>query len=175
MSELVGRVFITRKGWMGASASERGIAAVTQPFSDEAEAHRALGEENPDDIVFDQPVKNPLLERFAAKVIAFFEGQRVEFDEPVDLSGVPQFHREVLELVRQIPYGEVRSYGWVAQQIGRPKAARAVGQALQRNPVPVIVPCHRVIASNGKLQGFGWGIDFKEWLIGLEKGTAIRL
>jgi methylated-DNA-[protein]-cysteine S-methyltransferase len=74
----------------------------------------------------------------------------------------------VLETVRSIPHGEVRSYGWVARQIGKPKAARAVGQALAANPMPLVVPCHRVIGSDGSLTGFTGGLKMKKRLLELE-------
>ena len=172
MKTLKGHIFDTCKGWMGVAASDRGIAAVTHPCAQEAEARQALEELCPNGLDFERTEQDSIVGNFADKVVAFFEGQRVEFDEQVDLDGVSPFHRQVLELVRTIPYGEVRSYGWVAQQLGRPRAARAVGQALHRNPVPIIIPCHRVIASNGSLRGFGWGLEFKEWLIGLEQSKS---
>ena len=75
-------------------------------------------------------------------------------------------------MVRTIPYGETRSYGWVASHLGLPKAARAVGQALGRNPLPIIIPCHRVISSDGGLGGFGGGLGLKESLLRLERATS---
>ncbi|GAI87660.1 unnamed protein product, partial [marine sediment metagenome] len=72
------------------------------------------------------------------------------------------------EETRLIPYGETRSYAWVAKQVGKPKAARAVGQAMGSNPLPIIIPCHRVITSNGKLGGFGGGLEMKRQLLSLE-------
>jgi methylated-DNA-[protein]-cysteine S-methyltransferase len=80
----------------------------------------------------------------------------------------------VWEITRLIPYGETRSYAWVAEQIGQPRAVRAVGQALGKNPLPIIIPCHRVITSNGKLGGFGGGLEMKKRLLSLEAATAIR-
>jgi len=97
----------------------------------------------------------------------YFEGKRKEFDLPLKLDGT-EFQVSVLEALQGIPYGETTSYGAIAKQIGRPKAMRAVGAANGRNPIPIIVPCHRVIGSSGDLTGFGGGLDTKEALLRLE-------
>lgn len=169
MSAPRGLVFRTRKGWMGVAVSQDGVARVTRPVSTETVARKELTDGFPEGVIFDQSGKDWLGRRFAEKVAAYMGGEGVTFDEPVDLNSISGFHRQVLETTRAIAYGEVRSYAWVANQIGRPWAARAVGQALHRNPVPIIIPCHRVVASDGSLRGFGWGLEFKEWLLGLEK------
>lgn len=97
----------------------------------------------------------------------YFAGERREFNLPVKLSGT-EFQLSVLEALRNIPYGETMSYADIARRIGRPKAVRAVGAANGRNPVPIIVPCHRVIGSHGDLTGFGGGLETKEALLRLE-------
>lgn len=97
----------------------------------------------------------------------YFTGERREFDLPVRLSGT-EFQVSVLQALQQIPYGETVSYGEIARRIGRPRAVRAVGAANGRNPVPIVVPCHRVIGSTGDLTGFGGGLDTKEALLRLE-------
>lgn len=97
----------------------------------------------------------------------YFAGERHEFDLPLRLDGT-EFQLLVLEELRRIPYGETTSYGAVAKRIGRPKAVRAVGAANGRNPIPIIVPCHRVIGSSGDLTGFGGGLDTKRALLRLE-------
>ena len=97
----------------------------------------------------------------------YFSGERREFDLPLKLSGT-EFQVSVLEALQDIPYGETTSYGEIAKRIGRPKAVRAVGAANGRNPIPIIVPCHRVIGSTGDLTGFGGGLDTKEALLRLE-------
>jgi methylated-DNA-[protein]-cysteine S-methyltransferase len=97
----------------------------------------------------------------------YFAGERREFDLPLKLSGT-EFQMSVLRALQQIPYGETTSYSDIAERIGRPKAVRAVGAANGRNPVPIIVPCHRVIGSHGDLTGFGGGLDTKEALLRLE-------
>jgi len=97
----------------------------------------------------------------------YFAGKRREFDLPLHLSGT-EFQVSVLKALREIPYGETVSYGEIARRIGRPKAVRAVGAANGRNPLPIVVPCHRVIGSTGDLTGFGGGLDTKEALLRLE-------
>ncbi len=100
----------------------------------------------------------------------YLAGRRTAFDVPVDLSRMTAFQQEVLAAACQIPRGQVRTYSDLARQIGRPKAARAVGQALGSNPVPIVVPCHRVLAADGSLRGYsgGGGLATKERLLRLE-------
>ncbi len=97
----------------------------------------------------------------------YFAGERQEFELPLKLSGT-EFQMSVLQALQRIPYGETTSYAEIAERIGRPKAVRAVGAANGRNPIPIIVPCHRVIGSHGELTGFGGGLDTKEALLRLE-------
>ena len=97
----------------------------------------------------------------------YFAGERREFDLPLKLNGT-EFQMSVLRALQQIPYGETTSYAEIAERVGRPKAVRAVGAANGRNPIPIIVPCHRVIGSHGDLTGFGGGLDTKEALLRLE-------
>ena len=105
----------------------------------------------------------------------YFEGKRRTFDVELDLDGTP-FQLQVWSALQRIPYGEVRSYAEIARSIRRPKAVRAVGAANGANPIPIIVPCHRVIGSNGSLTGFGGGLDVKRKLLDLEtRGYAPRL
>lgn len=91
-------------------------------------------------------------------------GTRQEFDCPLDIQGTT-FQRKVWEILTKIPYGTTRSYSWVANKIKNPKSVRAVGQANGDNPIPIIIPCHRIIGKNGKLTGFGGGIPLKRKLI----------
>ena len=99
---------------------------------------------------------------------SYFAGERIEFDLELDLVGTP-FQRSVWAALQTIPYGETRSYGEIAAQIGSPGAFRAVGLANGHNPIGIIVPCHRVIGSNGSLTGYGGGLDRKRALLALEK------
>ena len=97
----------------------------------------------------------------------YFAGARKDFDLPLTLNGT-EFQVNVLKALLKIPYGETVSYGEIAKRIGKPRAVRAVGAANGRNPIPIIVPCHRVIGSSGDLTGFGGGLDTKEALLRLE-------
>ena len=97
----------------------------------------------------------------------YFAGTRKDFDLPVALNGT-EFQVSVLEALQDIPYGETVSYGEIAKRIGRPKAVRAVGAANGRNPIPIVVPCHRVISADGTLGGFSAGLAAKRWLLSHE-------
>lgn len=109
-----------------------------------------------------------------AQLRDYLAGRRNSFDLPVDLSGVTAFQRKVLRAAAEVPAGLVATYGEIAQRIGRPRAARAVGQALARNPIPIVVPCHRVVAADGSLTGYsgGAGVETKARLLALE-GAAL--
>jgi len=102
----------------------------------------------------------------------YLAGERSFFSVPVDLSGVPSFARSALEVATHIPYGEVRSYKWIAEQLGQAAAARAVGGAMAGNPVPIIVPCHRVVRSDGGLGGYSFGLVRKETFLDLERRSS---
>jgi methylated-DNA-[protein]-cysteine S-methyltransferase len=98
----------------------------------------------------------------------YFEGNRREFDLPLDLRGRSEFSQLVLEELARVPYGEVTTYGSLAARSGRPRAARAVGTIMNRNPIPIILPCHRVVGSTGGLVGYGGGLERKRRLLDLE-------
>jgi methylated-DNA-[protein]-cysteine S-methyltransferase len=104
-----------------------------------------------------------------AQLHEYFDGQRVAFDLPLQMRGTP-FERRVWSALQDIPYGETESYGELAQRIGQPSAPRAVGLANGRNPISVIVPCHRVIGADGSLTGYGGGVERKRALLELEQG-----
>ena len=98
----------------------------------------------------------------------YFEGKRHEFELPLDLGLTREFGREVLDQLARVPYGELTTYGALAAQAGRPRTARAVGTVMNRNPVPIVLPCHRVVGSTGALVGYGGGLDRKRALLELE-------
>jgi methylated-DNA-[protein]-cysteine S-methyltransferase len=98
----------------------------------------------------------------------YFEGRRQSFDLEVDLAPLGPFHRVVLDELRRVPYGSTTTYGTLASRAGRPRAARAVGTFMNRNPIPIVLPCHRVVGSTGSLVGYGGGLHRKEALLRLE-------
>jgi len=108
----------------------------------------------------------------ATQLQEYFAGERTAFDVPMTLEGT-DFQRRVWAQLCAIPYGETISYGELARRVGNPNASRAVGSANGRNPVAVIVPCHRVIAADGSLGGYGGGLDRKVHLLGLEQGRSV--
>jgi len=114
------------------------------------------------------PTKLPdTLRKARDQILEYLAGKRRSFDLDLDLTGT-EFQKEVWRATSAIPYGETRSYGEIAQSIGRPRSGRAVGGALHVNPLPLVIPCHRVVGKNGSLVGFGGGLDLKARLIELE-------
>jgi methylated-DNA-[protein]-cysteine S-methyltransferase len=154
----------TARGWAGITWSDRGVRRLNLPVRDEKEALALLGMRNEADCCNG----TGSLQR---QVTDYFNGKRAAFDCVLDLSGSTPFQRQVWKAAMQIPYGQVRSYKWVAERIGKPSACRAVGRALAANPLPVIIPCHRVIRSDGKPGGFGGraaNVQTKLMLLSLE-------
>jgi O-6-methylguanine DNA methyltransferase len=155
--------FNTRMGWVGILASAKGLIRIATPQPSAEEAYDQLGNE------VKQATESPdSFGDLVPRLTSYFSGGKVSFPDPLDLSRATPFQRRVWEATRLIPYGETRSYGWVAEQIEQPKAARAVGQALSRNPLLIAIPCHRVLAHNGMLGGFTGGIEKKRQLLYLE-------
>ena len=158
----------TRIGWIGLGLEDGAVSACTlpRPRREEAlEAMLALGAEEPADPseLGDLPER---LRRYA-------QGEAVDLSDGVRIATGTPFQRDVWRVLSEIPRGETRSYAWVAQRIARPRAVRAVGQAVGSNPLPVLVPCHRVVASDGSLGGYGGGLRMKEELLRLE-GAKVR-
>jgi methylated-DNA-[protein]-cysteine S-methyltransferase len=111
-----------------------------------------------------------VLARTAEQLAAYFTGEAQTFDIDLSTSGTP-FQRRVWAALRDIPYGETVSYGELAAALGQPTASRAVGLANGRNPVSIIVPCHRVVGADGSMTGYGGGVERKHWLLSFERGT----
>ena len=109
-----------------------------------------------------------------AELSEYFAGARTDFTVPIEVRGGSEFERAVWAELARIPYGEMRTYGQVAAAVGDPAAARAVGVACNRNPIPVIVPCHRVVGAGGKLVGFGGGLPRKRHLLELEARVSLE-
>ncbi len=160
-------VFNTDMGWMAIVGSGRGLVSISLPNNSAEEAYYSIGE----DIKY--ATSSPYrFKDLIKRLKAYFSGYKVLFPDDLDLSAVTQFQREVWQAGRLIPYGETRSYSWLAEKVGKPGAARAVGQALGKNRLPIIIPCHRVISSNGSLGGFSGGLDMKKRLLHLEAVTT---
>ena len=114
-------------------------------------------------------VETPLLQEAEEQLNEYFAGARREFDLPLAPKGTP-FQKAVWAEMNKIPYGEVRTYGQLAAALGKPKAARAVGGACHSNPIAILQPCHRVVGSTGKLTGYAYGVEMKQYLLELEQG-----
>ena len=160
-------IFETKAGWVGLLASDKGLRRTTLPQSFPEECASDLGHE------FERAVPAP--ERFEdlkRRIALYFEGEQIDFgEEPIDVDDASPFLRTTWMACRSILEGETRSYKWLAAQAGNPQAARAAGQSMARNRLPMIIPCHRVIASDGSLRGFGRGasrLDLKQRLLDLE-------
>jgi methylated-DNA-[protein]-cysteine S-methyltransferase len=110
------------------------------------------------------------VDRVRRELDEYFQGRRRMFDLPLDLRGRTGFSREILDRLARVPYGEVTTYKSLAVEAGNPHAARAVGTIMNRNPIPIVLPCHRVVGSNGSLVGYGGGLDRKRQLLDLESG-----
>lgn len=115
----------------------------------------------------------PLLDEAANQLKAYFEGRLTRFDLPLAPSGTA-FQKQVWRALTDIPYGETRTYGEIAAAVGNPRASRAVGMANHRNPIPILIPCHRVIGKSGTLTGYAGGLGVKEYLLRLERGEGAQ-
>lgn len=139
----------TGAGWAGLVEREGRVLGVVLPGRSPKDIRARIASDWP------EAEHDPrILRKLQAAIRDYFAGRRVRFDADADLSDLPTFSRKVLQACREIPYGQTSTYGKLAKRIGQPGAARAVGQALGRNPIPLIIPCHRVLRSDGELGGF---------------------
>lgn len=153
----------TPLGTLLVAATERGLCRIVYDAEPDLEVERlakgfgvrVLRSARPID-----PVRRELDE--------YFDGKRRAFDLPVDVGLAADFNRRVLDELARVPYGEIVTYGQLAARAERPRAARAVGTVMNRNPIPIVLPCHRVIGANGSLTGYGGGLERKEMLLRLE-------
>ena len=160
---MVYTVFETYLGWMGVIASESGIRRLTIPLNSPDEVltnlHYEVGQSDLDPLYF---------KGFVKRIQQLFDGELVDFPDPLDLPEAPSFTKTVRQATCNIPRGQTRSYGEVAAIAGNPRAGRAVGQVMASNPVAILIPCHRVIASDGGLGGYGGHINMKKRLLAIE-------
>jgi methylated-DNA-[protein]-cysteine S-methyltransferase len=156
-------IFETSLGWCGLVGKERGLLELILPKFNRTRIYNYIisryGTSDPGDKYFEDLI---------IRLIDYFQGNDVSLNFPLELSGFTSFQKKVWKATRKIPYGEIRTYGWIGKKIKSPLAFRAVGQALGKNPFPILVPCHRVIRNNGKIGGFSGGIDLKKSLLNLE-------
>ena len=153
----------TTLGWMGLLGSSAGLRRIVLPQPSPELARVAVTRH------FAEATPNaPPFGDLPHRLRQYLEGKAVSFPDKLDFADSTPFQQAVWQVTHAIPYGETRSYGWIARQIGKPLAARAVGQAMARNPLAIVVPCHRVIASSGSLQGFGGGLEMKRYLLEME-------
>ena len=150
-------------GWVAAVACGASLVRTTLPQPSAEEAASGC------EVEADSEGPHPALMSLADDLRRYFDGQAVDLtSHPVDVDGEPPFRRRVLLAARRVPYGQVRTYGWLAGQVGAPGAQRAAGQAMRWNPLPLVIPCHRIVRADGKLGGFGGGSDMKRALLQLE-------
>jgi methylated-DNA-[protein]-cysteine S-methyltransferase len=159
-------VFETPAGWIAVLGTASGLKRLELPSASAEAALAAL--DIPPAAREDAAYFSDLI----TDLRRYFGGQAVNFTFPLDLAGAPPFRQRVWQATRGIPWGETRSYGWLAAQAGQPRGARAVGQAMAHNPVPIVVPCHRVVGTHG-LGGFTGGLDMKRRLLALEGGARL--
>jgi methylated-DNA-[protein]-cysteine S-methyltransferase len=166
-------MFETKFGIGAVMATERGVCKVVLPDAGSGYPGHDIGLSGIE--------ASPLTEQVAGMLKSYFAGEQQDFDDvPVDLGNLTEYRKRILLLIRAIPSGEVRSYGEVAAMSGDSRAARAIGGAMASNPVPVIIPCHRVVAGNGKLTGFTapGGLAVKKILLMMEgvefKGEVVN-
>ncbi len=179
-------IFKTKWGWIGLRATPRGIGKIALPRASRrsveaelkkeasaANGHLKRSTESPGKPGTERRAKRVLTEA-RQEVLRFLSGQARHLRVPIDLRGASSFQKRVWLAAQRIPYGRARSYQWVAARVGGKHYARAVGAALGANPVPLIVPCHRVVAHDGSLRGFAGGLQLKRRLLELE-GTLPQL
>ena len=164
MSKQYYHLLPTDLGWVGILASSKGLRKIVLKQSpEEALEGLGLGASEVEEAENELEETGELLK-------AYFRGEPVSLESiSVDLDGAPPFFRTAWEACRAIPRGETRSYGWLAAAAGSPRAVRAAGQAMAHNPLAFVVPCHRVVASDGSLHGYGGGLDQKAGLLELER------
>jgi len=163
-------MFETIWGWMAVAGSESGVRFATLPEETPLAAMVGLTRWLRCSSASERP---ELFDEFQRQTVAYLAGERRSLDVALDFEGAPPFFRQAWEACLSIPPGEIRSYGWLAAKAGRPAAVRAAGQAMARNWVPLAIPCHRVVASDGSLHGFGGaGLGLKARLLELERSAT---
>ena len=158
-------IFRVDFGWLGLVGHEEGIQRIILPGLKKEELRQRILRDFPD-----RKEGFACLEQARKELVEYCEGKRKEFHFPMDLSGVTPFRKKVYEVMIRIPFGQIRTYQWLAEKVGNPKALRAVGGANANNHWPIAIPCHRIVGSDGRLTGFSapGGLDLKAQLLKLE-------
>jgi methylated-DNA-[protein]-cysteine S-methyltransferase len=159
-------LFETGLGWMGLVGSTSGLRRIVLAQPSPEAALNLLVAGLPGAIADPAPFGDLPL-----RLQRYLRGEPISFDDELDLADATAFRRLVWQAARSIPYGQTRSYGWVAQQIEKPRAFRAVGQALAKNPFLIVVPCHRVVGKDGNLRGAGSGLEMRKRLLSMETSS----
>ncbi len=164
-------IFQVKQGWVGLVGNEKGIERIYLPGLAKQELQKRIQSEFPESREEESFLKGPKEE-----LVEYFEGRRSRFEMPLDLSRATSFQKKAYQVMLTIPFGEVRTYRWLAEKIGNPKALRAVGSANARNQWPLVIPCHRIVGSDGRLTGFSapGGLALKEELLRLERIPVIE-
>lgn len=162
-------VLKTRLGWLGVLATQNGIRRIVLPKDTAIDAVAGLGSQL-DKAQLDQTRFREL----HAQINEYLNGTLRSFSVSVDMDNYSHFFLRAWEACSSIPFGETRSYRWLATHAGNASALRAAGQAMARNPLPLIIPCHRVVSSNGNLHGYGGGLDMKRHLLELECRVTVE-
>jgi O-6-methylguanine DNA methyltransferase len=158
-------VFKTPWGWMGISETSQGIDAIVLPRGSRQAIESGLN------AMASEPCEagdSMRLEAARRQLLDYLSGKRDTFAVPLDLSRGTPFRRRVWRILQRVPYGKLRSYQWVASRVGGRRYARAVGNAVSANPLPIVIPCHRIVAQDSSLGGFSCGLPMKRKLLTLE-------
>jgi len=164
-------IFSTPWGWMGISETSKGVDAIVLPKASKKAAEAALRTSSNVRLDTNAPWG---LQEARRQLVEFLRGKRERFDFLLDLSQGTAFQRQVWRTLQRVPYGKLRSYRWVALRVGGRRYARAVGNAVGANPLPIVVPCHRIVSHDASLGGFSGGLPMKRKLLTLE-GTLTQL
>ena len=162
------RIITTRLGFVGFVAGPNGVRRVYLPARHASEIRNKVAQDEPG-----AREDNRLLPKLAQALARYFSGESADFSFPLDVSDEPEFHQRVYDACAKVRYGKTASYADLAAAVGEPRAARAVGTAMARNRIPIIIPCHRILRSDGGLGGYSGpgGTDFKRDLLEMERRT----
>lgn len=164
-------IFQSPWGWMGVAESPKGIQAIVLPKRSKRAVESDIRAQTNGQC---QQGASLRLEAARCQLLDYLAGRRNTFDVPIDLSHGTSFQRQVWRTLQRVPYGKLRSYQWIAARVGGPHYARAVGNAVGANPLPIVIPCHRIVAHDASLGGFSGGLSMKRKLLALE-GTLTQL